>query len=121
MWIVALTDRMKSIKTMKGILREPYQRHVCHMQLASHIVVTPTNMASNERVISEWRNLKKLEGSGGGLILRSYSGIHMEGLIKTMKDISQNSRSSDQYYNPGPRTQEGVFTTRPRRSVKPCR
>jgi hypothetical protein len=43
---------------------------------------------SNERVISEWWIGKNLEGSGGGLILRFYPGILLEGLRTTSVRIA---------------------------------
>jgi hypothetical protein len=45
----------------------------------------------NERVISEWWIGNSLEGSGHGVILRCYPGIHLEGPRETMKDLSQDS------------------------------
>jgi hypothetical protein len=49
---------------------------------------------------------------------RYYPGICLEGLRKTMKNLSQDSRSPGRDLNPGPLEYEaGVVTTRPRRSV----
>jgi hypothetical protein len=51
--------------------------------------------------------------------LRFYLGIYEEGLRKTTKDLSQNSRSLDLDLNPGfPEYQAGVPITRPRSFVK---
>jgi hypothetical protein len=63
-------------------------------------------------------NGKDMEGNGRGLILRYYSDILLEGLSKTTKTLSQDSRISDRDLNLGPREYgAGVLTTRPRRSV----
>jgi hypothetical protein len=63
-------------------------------------------------------NLKGLEGSGCGLILRCYTSICLEGLRKITKKLSQDSRSPVRDLNPGPRKYEAeVLTIRPRRSV----
>jgi hypothetical protein len=44
-----------------------------------------------------------------------YPGICLEGLRKTMKNLSQNSRCPNRYLNPGPPEYEaGVLTTQPR-------
>jgi hypothetical protein len=49
---------------------------------------------------------------------KNYSGICLEGLKKTMKNLSQDSRSPGQDLNPRPPKYEaGVLTTQPRRSV----
>jgi hypothetical protein len=62
-------------------------------------------IASNERVISEWRIVKRVKGSGRGLKIK-------------VRNISQNSRTPDRHSNPGPSEYEaGVFTTRPRRCI----
>jgi hypothetical protein len=59
-----------------------------------------------------------VEGSGHGLIFRYYSGIRLEGLRGTTKNLSQDSKSLDRDLNPGPpEYQVGVLTTRPRGSV----
>jgi hypothetical protein len=64
----------------------------------------------DERLLSDWRRIgKDLKGSGSGLILRYYPGISMEGLRKTTKNLSQDSRS------PGPRFDPGTSRTRSRR------
>jgi hypothetical protein len=47
-------------------------------------------------------NGKNMEGSGHGLILRYYPGIHLEGLRKAMKNLSQYSWSLGQDLNSGP-------------------
>jgi hypothetical protein len=49
--------------------------------------------------------------------LRYYPGICMEGLRKTTKPLSRDSRSPGRDLNPGPPEYEGVLITRPRRSV----
>jgi hypothetical protein len=47
-----------------------------------------------------------------------YTGICLEGLTKTMKNLSQDSRSPGRDSNPGPpEYYAGMLTTRPRRSV----
>jgi hypothetical protein len=75
------------------------------------------DIVSNGRVISEWRIGKDFERSGSALILRYYPGIRLEILRKTMKNLSQDSRSPSRNFNPGPPEYEGVLSTRPRRSV----
>jgi hypothetical protein len=51
--------------------------------------------------------------TGRGLILRCYSGIHLEGLRKTTKTLNQDTRS------PGPHEYEpGVLSTQPRHSFR---
>jgi hypothetical protein len=66
-------------------------------------------------------NLKYLEGSGRGLILRFYPGIRLVELMKTMTNLMQDSRYSGRNFNQGPpRYQAGVLTTRKRRSVTNC-
>jgi hypothetical protein len=52
-------------------------------------------------------------GSDHGLILRYYPNICLEGLSKSTKYLSQDSKSPDQDLNPGPPAYEGVLTTRP--------
>jgi len=47
-------------------------------------------------------NWKSLEGCGCGLILRDYSGLHVEGMRKTTKNLSHDSRSLGQDLNSGP-------------------
>jgi hypothetical protein len=42
-----------------------------------------------------------MEGSGCDVILRYYPSIYLEGLVKTTKNLSQDSRSSDRNVNPG--------------------
>jgi hypothetical protein len=60
-----------------------------------------------------------LVGSGRGLILRYYPGIRMEGLRKTTKNLTQDSRSARRDLSAVPPEYEaGWLTTRPRRSVK---
>jgi hypothetical protein len=50
--------------------------------------------------------------------LSSYTGgICVYGLKKTMKDLSQDSRSPGRDLNSGPPEYEGVLDTRPRRSI----
>jgi hypothetical protein len=52
------------------------------------------------------------------LILRYYSGIGLERLEKTMKNISQDDRSPGRDLNPeSPEHEEGLLTAQPRRSV----
>jgi hypothetical protein len=51
-----------------------------------------------------------LEGSGSGLILRHYPGIHLKALRKITKNLSQDSRSPGRDLNQGPPEYEaGVF------------
>jgi hypothetical protein len=58
-------------------------------------------------MIREWRRIgKNLVGSGRGLTLRYYTGMRMEGLRKTTKDLNQYSRS------PGPRIEPGTSLIR---------
>jgi hypothetical protein len=53
--------------------------------------------------------------------LRYYPGTRLEGVRKTTKSLSQDSRSPGRDLNPGPAEYEArVLTTRPRRSVKMC-
>jgi hypothetical protein len=48
-----------------------------------------------------------------------YRGIYLEGLRKTTRNPSQDSRSPDRELNPGPHEYEAeVLTTQPRRSVR---
>jgi hypothetical protein len=62
-----------------------------------------------------------VERSVRGLILRSHPIICLEGLWKTTKNLSQNSRCPGRYLNPGPTEYEaGVPATGPRRSVMKC-
>jgi hypothetical protein len=50
--------------------------------------------------------------------LRSYPGIYLEGLRKTMKTLSQDSQFPGRDLNPGPPEYEaGVLTTHPRHLV----
>jgi hypothetical protein len=59
---------------------------------------------------------KDVEGTGHGPILRYYLSICLEGLRKTAKNISQDSRSQSRDSNPGPLEHDaGVLTTRPQR------
>jgi hypothetical protein len=59
------------------------------------------------------------KGSVCGLILRYYPSIHLDGLRKTAKILSQVNRSPGRYLNLGPPEYEaGVLSTRPRRLVK---
>jgi hypothetical protein len=60
------------------------------------------NVASNELVLSEWWVGKDLEGSGRGLILRYYHGIRLEQLRKTMKQLSQDSRTPGRIWTRDP-------------------
>jgi hypothetical protein len=70
-------------------------------------------------VTREWWIGKDLEGSGSGLIVRYYVGIFLEGLSKTTKNFSQDSRSRGRDLNPGtPENEAGVLNTRPQRSVE---
>jgi hypothetical protein len=63
-------------------------------------------------------NGKDTEGNCRGLILRYYSDNLLEGMWKTTKTLSQDSRISDRDLNLGPREYgAGVLTTRPLRSV----
>jgi hypothetical protein len=60
-----------------------------------------------------------VEESGRNIILKYYSGICMERLRKTTKNLSHDSRSPGRYLNLGPPEYEaGVFYTRPRRSAR---
>jgi hypothetical protein len=72
---------------------------------------------SVEGVMSEWQIGKDAEESGSGLILRHYPSICLEGLRKTTKNLSQDSRPPGRDLNPAPPEYEsGVLDTRPRRS-----
>jgi hypothetical protein len=62
-----------------------------------------------------WMMNSKGFGSSRGLILRTYPGIHLEGLRKTTKTLSQNSRPQGRDLNSGPPENEGVLTIRLRR------
>jgi hypothetical protein len=63
-------------------------------------------------------NLKYLGGSCRGLIPRYYPGNFLEGMRKTTKNLSQDSRSPGRGLNPGlPEYEAGVLITRPQRSV----
>jgi hypothetical protein len=51
-------------------------------------------------------------GSGRGRILRFYPGIRVERLVKTMKNLREDSRSLGRDFNSGPPEYEaGVLTT----------
>jgi hypothetical protein len=54
-----------------------------------------------------------VEGSGRGLILRYYSGMHLEGLRKTMKAVSQDSRCLGQDLNKKPAEYSSGMLTAP--------
>jgi hypothetical protein len=57
-----------------------------------------------------------MEGSSHGLILRCYSGIHLNELRKTQKNLSQDKGCLVQDLNPEPPEYEAqVLTTQPRR------
>jgi hypothetical protein len=72
----------------------------------------------NEGVIAESRNGKDVVGSGRGLIIRYYPGVCLEGLKKTTKSLSQDSRSLGRDLKPGPPEYEAqMLNTRPRSSV----
>jgi hypothetical protein len=59
-----------------------------------------------------------LEESGGGLILRNYPGICLEGLRKTRQNLSHDSRSPGQGLKLRLHEFEaGVLTTLPRLSL----
>jgi hypothetical protein len=61
---------------------------------------------------------KDLEGSSYGLILRFHPSIHLDGLRKTTKNISQDIWSLDLDLNLGPPEYEaGMLTTQPQRLV----
>jgi hypothetical protein len=72
--------------------------------------------ASNKRVINEWWIRKDLEESGRRIILRYYLGIRMEGLRKSTKNVSQDSRSPDRDLKPH-KYEAQLLTTRQWRSV----
>jgi hypothetical protein len=56
--------------------------------------------------------------NGRGILLRYCFNMYFEGVRKTTKALSQDSRYSDQDMNPGPPEYEaGVLTTRARSSV----
>jgi hypothetical protein len=58
-----------------------------------------------------------MEGRGNGF-LRHYPGISLDGLGKTMKSLTQDSRSPGRDLNPGlPEYKVGVLTTLLRRYV----
>jgi hypothetical protein len=50
-----------------------------------------------------------MEGSNRGLLLKYYPGIRLEGLRKTTKNLSQDSRYPGGDFNPGP-PEAGVLT-----------
>jgi len=56
---------------------------------------------SNEKAITKGRITKYLEGSGRGIILRYYFVIRLERLRKTMKYLSQDSKSQGRDLNAG--------------------
>jgi hypothetical protein len=67
---------------------------------------------SNDRVISDWRIGKELEGGGRGIILRYYPSIRLEGLRKTTRHLSQDSRPPSLDFNSEPPKYEArVLTT----------
>jgi hypothetical protein len=64
-------------------------------------------------------NSKWLEGSGRGVIVRYYTGVHLEEVRNTTKNLSQGNRYPGKDLNPGlPEYWTGVLTTRPRHSEK---
>jgi hypothetical protein len=72
----------------------------------------------------EWKggrqimNSKGFGRSGRDLILTSYVGICLEGLTKTTRNLSQDSRPLGRDLNTGPSKYEaGVLTTQSRHSV----
>jgi hypothetical protein len=66
----------------------------------------------------EWSIGKDFKGSGRGIILRCFPGIRLDGLRKTTKPLSQDSRSPSRDLNPvHPKYETGILTTRPRSSV----
>jgi hypothetical protein len=72
----------------------------------------------NEGVIRKWRVGKDVEGSGRVPIIRYYPILSMEGLRKTIKNLSQHSRSPSRDLNPGPAEYEArLLTTQPGRLV----
>jgi hypothetical protein len=59
-----------------------------------------------------------MEGSSSSIMIRCYPGIFLEGLRKTVKHLSQDSRSPGWNLNTGsPEYEAEVLTTRPLRSV----
>jgi hypothetical protein len=63
-------------------------------------------------------NRKEYERERSRPNVRHCPGICLEGVRKTMKNLGQDSRHSDQDLNPGPPEHEaGVLTIRPRRPV----
>jgi hypothetical protein len=54
-------------------------------------------------------NWKAFGESVPGLIFRYYPGIRLEGLRKTTKPLSQDSRSLGQYLNPVPHEYEVLY------------
>jgi hypothetical protein len=66
----------------------------------------------------KWWIWKDLVGSGRGLILRYYPGIHLEGLRKTTKNSIRMAGLRGRDLDPGPPEYEaGVLMTWPRPSV----
>jgi hypothetical protein len=64
-------------------------------------------------VTSEGLIGKDAEGSDYGIILRSYSSIRLDGLMKTMKNLSQDRRYLGRDLNPiPPEYEKGDLTTR---------
>jgi hypothetical protein len=69
---------------------------------------------SNGGTVNEKWNEKDVGGSINDLNLRYYLNIYLEGLRKTMMDLSQDSWSSGQGLNLGPLEYEaGLVTTWP--------
>jgi hypothetical protein len=65
---------------------------------------TPVEKPCIDMVISEWWWIwKDLVGSGCGLIVKHFPGIHLEVLRKCYENLNQDSRS------PGPRFETGTF------------
>jgi hypothetical protein len=52
-----------------------------------------------------------VEGTGRGLILRFFSGIRVDELRKTTKNLSQNGQSPGRDLKPGFPEYEGLLTT----------
>jgi hypothetical protein len=74
--------------------------HTIVLYLTTLFSVTHS-IASNKWVIAYVNELERICKETDGVILRPYPSICLEGLRKTMKYLSQDSRSPDRDLNPG--------------------
>jgi hypothetical protein len=95
---------------------------VCFVVYLTTLFSDSKLLASDEGVISELWIVKDVEGSSRGLILRYYPEIYLQGLKKTTKTLSQDSRYTGRGYRSLPPEYEvGMPTSGPWCSERvPC-